>query len=109
MKNPDCTLQPWEVAQCPKVQEAFTQVTEKTVNITYSLKQLAAETEDCDLRMQILSIIEEVTEIPTILQDIGFDADGEIELRKAISMAPEILELQTSLRGGYHLVGERHD
>jgi hypothetical protein len=113
MKNHDCTLQPWEVAQCPKIKETFEQVIEKAAKIIYSLKQWAAESVDHELRMQILCILGEVTEITVMLQDTGFDADGVMERYTAeldsISMAPEISELLASIQGGYHLMGENHD
>lgn len=109
MKNPDCSLQPWEAAQCPKLGPTFYDVTEKVAKIIFSLKQWAAEPVDHELRMRILGILCEVTEITALLRDLGFDADGVMarhtEILESISMVPEISDLLASLRGSYHLAG----
>ena len=109
----DCNLNPWELGQCPKITETFKQVIEKAAEIIYSLKQWAEEPVDHELRMRILGFLNEVYEIPVILRDTDFDADGVMDHHTAelesISMVHEISELLASIQGGYHLMEEHHD
>jgi hypothetical protein len=80
MENPDCSLQPWEAAQCPKLGPAFTLLVEKVTEIDMLLSEWVSEPGlKEELRARISGILFEVNEIPPMLGDLGFDYVGAMQ------------------------------
>jgi hypothetical protein len=94
MKNPDCTLQPWEAAQCPKLGSSFDQIVEKVTEVDSLLTSWASEPGlSHELRMRILNILGLVNEIPPMLGDIGFDHDGAMQYHSEVLEALKVPEI----------------
>lgn len=95
MKNPDCSLQPWEAAQCPKLGATFEQIVEKLAEIDSLLSEWALEPGLSDeLRMRILGILSMVNDIPPMVGNLGFPyftvMQHHLEVIEALKV-PEII------------------
>jgi len=94
MQNPYCTLQPWEVAQCPKLGSSFGQIVEKVTEVDSLLTSWASEPGlSHELRMKILNILSMVNEIPPMLGDMGFDYDGATQYHTEVLEALKVPEI----------------
>jgi hypothetical protein len=73
VENPDCQLETWEVAQCPKLGPTFEQIVERIVQVDFSLSKWTTDpslSRDC--RMEVLDILSSLGEIASMLGDLGF-------------------------------------
>jgi hypothetical protein len=94
MRTPDCSLQPWEVAQCPKLGSSFDQIVEKVTEVDSLLTSWASDPGlSHELRMRILSILSLVNEIPPMLGDMGFDYDGAMQYHSEVLEALKVPEI----------------
>jgi len=94
MKNPDCSLQPWEAAQCPKLGPTFKQIVEKLAEVDSLLFEWASESGLSDeLKMRILGILNMVNDIPPMVGDLGFPYVGVMEHHQEVLAALKVPEI----------------
>lgn len=73
MINPNCHLQPWEAAQCPKLGSTFEQIVEKLKEVDSLLSKWASEPGLChEFNMRILGILFIMNQAPPMLEDLDF-------------------------------------
>ena len=94
MKNPNCHLQPWEAAKCPKLGSTFEQIVEKVTEIDSLLSEWASESGLSDeLKMRILGILNLVSDMPPMLGDLGFDYVGTMRYHQEVLAALKVPEI----------------
>jgi len=94
MKNPDCSLQPWEAAQCPKLGPTFKQIVEKLAEVDSLLFEWASESGLSDeLKMRILGILNLVSDMPPMLGDTGFDYVGTMRYHQEVLATLKVPEI----------------
>jgi len=94
MKTPNCNLESWEAAQCPKLGPTCEQIVEKMTEVDSLLSEWASETGLCrKCGMRILRILNLVTEIPSMLGDLGFPYVGVMERHQEMLEALKVPEI----------------
>jgi hypothetical protein len=94
MRNPDCNLNPWESAQCPKLGPTFKQIVEKVAKVDSLLREWVSEPGLGEgLKMKILGILSLVSDVPPMLGDTGFDYVGTMRHHQEALEALKVPEI----------------
>ena len=94
MKTPNCNLESWEAAQCPKLGPICEQIVEKITEVDSLLSEWASESGLChECRMKILGILNLVNDIPPMLGDLGLPYVKAMEHHQEMLEALKVPEL----------------
>jgi hypothetical protein len=94
MKNPDCRLQDWQAADCPKLGPTFNQIIERVAKVDFTLSKWTTDKRlSQERRMEVLDILCSLGEIASMLGDLGFPYEEAMREHREVLEALRVPEI----------------